>query len=287
VTQIKCHNFASTSIYYSSINISIPSIFKRRKYISTIPSVELNRNEMAHGDAREGKWRGKMRMEWVASSLASFIGAYLLKIIQSLPADPHSSTEVTPPPSDLNGLVRFAERPILVSARVPSRSDSAITMYAEVSIVWCCCARQLCDVVTLNPLIVTVIAALRRDTVTWTHCTRVRYVTSHTAIIIWISITVGASYLAQNVPDLNDVYFLLRAKFLCVEQFYFGVRYTSIMGIAVAQWLWRCAKNLKIAASIPDSVIGIFRWRNPSDRTMALGSTQPLTEMRTRSISWG
>jgi hypothetical protein len=26
--------------------------------------------------------------------------------------------------------------------------------------------------------------------------------------------------------------------------------------------------------------------QNPSDRTMALGSTQPLTEMSTRSISW-
>ena len=26
---------------------------------------------------------------------------------------------------------------------------------------------------------------------------------------------------------------------------------------------------------------------NPSDRTMTLGSTQPLTEMNTRSISWG
>jgi hypothetical protein len=26
---------------------------------------------------------------------------------------------------------------------------------------------------------------------------------------------------------------------------------------------------------------------NPSDRTMALGSTQPLTEMSTRRISWG
>ena len=68
----------------------------------------------------------------------------------------------------------------------------------------------------------------------------------------------GASYLAQNVPDLNDVYFLLRAKFLCVEQFYFGVRYTSIMGIVVAQWLRRCAKNLKVAGSIPDGAIGIF-----------------------------
>jgi len=27
--------------------------------------------------------------------------------------------------------------------------------------------------------------------------------------------------------------------------------------------------------------------KNPSDRTLALGSTHPLTEMSTRSISWG
>ena len=41
--------------------------------------VELNRNETAHGDAREGKWRGKMRIEWVASSLASFIGTWSIQ----------------------------------------------------------------------------------------------------------------------------------------------------------------------------------------------------------------
>ena len=40
----------------------------------------------------------------------------------------------------------------------------------------------------------------------------------------------------------------------------------------------------KVAGSIPDGVIGIFRWHNPSDRTMALRSTQPVTEMSTRSI---
>ena len=45
--------------------------------------------------------------------------------------------------------------------------------------------------------------------------------------------------------------------------------------------------NRKVAGSIPDGVIGIFHWYNPSDRTMALGSTQPLTEMNTRSISGG
>jgi len=31
----------------------------------------------------------------------------------------------------------------------------------------------------------------------------------------------------------------------------------------------------------------IFHWLNPSGHTMALKSTQPLTEMSTRDISWG
>ena len=32
---------------------------------------------------------------------------------------------------------------------------------------------------------------------------------------------------------------------------------------------------------------GIFLWHNPSGRTMALGSNQPLAEMSTRNVSWG
>ena len=43
----------------------------------------------------------------------------------------------------------------------------------------------------------------------------------------------------------------------------------------------------KVAGSTPDGVIGIFYWHNTSSRTMALGSTQPLTEMSTRNIYWG
>jgi len=61
-----------------------------------------------------------------------------------------------------------------------------------------------------------------------------------------------------------------------------------IRGTAVAQWLRRCATYRKVAGSIPAGVIGIFSLTyNPSDRTMVLGSTQSLTEMSTRSISWG
>jgi hypothetical protein len=41
----------------------------------------------------------------------------------------------------------------------------------------------------------------------------------------------------------------------------------------------------KVAGSIHDGVIGIFHWLNPSSRAMALGSTQPVTEMSTRTSS--
>jgi hypothetical protein len=52
-------------------------------------------------------------------------------------------------------------------------------------------------------------------------------------------------------------------------------------------WLRHCIRNRKFAGSIPDGVIGFFHWHNPVGRTMALGSTQPLTEMSTRNVSWG
>ena len=66
-----------------------------------------------------------------------------------------------------------------------------------------------------------------------------------------------------------------------------GTSFTPVLGIAVAQWLRCCATNWMVTGSIPAGVIGIFHWHNPADRTMALGSTQPLTEMSTRRISWG
>jgi hypothetical protein len=50
--------------------------------------------------------------------------------------------------------------------------------------------------------------------------------------------------------------------------------------------IFHYATSRKVAGSIPDGVIGIFHWRNPSGRTMALGLTQPLTEISTRNLSW-
>jgi hypothetical protein len=60
-----------------------------------------------------------------------------------------------------------------------------------------------------------------------------------------------------------------------------------MQGTAVAQWLRYCPKNQKVAGSIPDDVMEFFIDINHSDRTMALGSTQPLTEMSTSRIFWG
>jgi hypothetical protein len=42
-----------------------------------------------------------------------------------------------------------------------------------------------------------------------------------------------------------------------------------------------------VARSIPNEVIGCFNLPNPSSRTMAVGSTQPLTEMSTRNLPAG
>jgi hypothetical protein len=40
----------------------------------------------------------------------------------------------------------------------------------------------------------------------------------------------------------------------------------------------------KVAVSISDLVTGIFILPNPTNRTMALGLTEPLTEMNTRKL---
>ena len=68
---------------------------------------------MAHGDAREGKWSGNCRMEWVASTLHTTSEHAVSRITT---ADAHTSAAS----SRLNWLVRFAEIWNLVSARVPS-----------------------------------------------------------------------------------------------------------------------------------------------------------------------
>jgi hypothetical protein len=83
-------------------------------------TVESSWNVMAHGDAREREWRVNWQMEWVASTLHTTLEhdvSALLPLMRTLRLP---VVEWTVAPADLNGLVRFAERRNLGSARVPS-----------------------------------------------------------------------------------------------------------------------------------------------------------------------
>jgi len=77
-----------------------------------VSSIKLSSwNLMAHGDAWEGNWRRNWRMDWVASTLTlprNTVHPTLLPLMRTprLPA-----VDWTDAPADLNGLVRFAERP--------------------------------------------------------------------------------------------------------------------------------------------------------------------------------
>jgi hypothetical protein len=68
-----------------------------------------------------------------------------------------------------------------------------------------------------------------------------------------------------NVSAKHNSYF---------EWYIYGIRC-----IRWRSWLRHCTASRKVAGSIPNGVIGIFYWLRPSCRTIALGSTQPLTEM--------
>jgi len=97
------------------------------------------------------------------------------------------------------------------------------------------------------------------------------------------------SYSHTNIYIIFHIYLSYSWKKETNEQKYCEVfgSHSGDRETAVAQHLRCCATNRKVTGSIPDGVNVIFHWHNPSDRTMALGSTQPLTEMSTRSISWG
>ena len=90
--------------------------------------VESSWNVMGHADAREGKRRGNWRIQWVASTLHTTSEHGVSNITT---ADAHTSAASSRlnwrPPADLNGLVRFAERRNLVSARVPSHFNWPLT----------------------------------------------------------------------------------------------------------------------------------------------------------------
>jgi hypothetical protein len=85
--------------------------------------------------------------------------------------------------------------------------------------------------------------------------------------VTWLQLQGLRRTVVCNVSLAN----LLGSVFRMVSLLY--MRYALMWGHTVVQWLKHCTTNRKVAGSIPDGVVGIFHWHNPSGRIMALGST--------------
>ena len=89
------------------------------KYTNSGCVIDSSWNVMAHGGAREGKWRGNCRMQWIASTLHTTSEQCVSSITT---ADAHTSAASSRlnwrQTADLNGLVRFARKTKSGFARV-------------------------------------------------------------------------------------------------------------------------------------------------------------------------
>jgi hypothetical protein len=123
--------FQSTLLHSPLQKLSLPSQF-----------LESSWNLMAHGDAREGKWRGNWRMKSVATTLTLVRNTVYPALLPLRRTPRLLVVERTDTTADFNGLVRFAERRNLVSACVPSHfkrslphSDHRVSQFGN------CCNR--------------------------------------------------------------------------------------------------------------------------------------------------
>jgi hypothetical protein len=104
----------------------------------------------------------------------------------------------------------------------------------------------------------------------------------------------------HNLPEYMNI-LMLPFPYHAHERVGLSVAFSKLYGMGNAQcWVSHKSRTIgntgahgsivgwgwKVADSIPD-VIGFFNWPNPSSHTMALGSTQPLTEMSTRILPGG
>jgi hypothetical protein len=71
-----------------------------------------------------------------------------------------------------------------------------------------------------------------------------------------------------------------------IKSFYFGSCVINSQIVLMKNLIIHIHHQIswKVAGSIPDEVIWLFNWPIPSNRTVALRSIQPLTEMSTRSL---
>ena len=105
-----------------------------------------------------------------------------------------------------------------------------------------------------------------------------------------LSLSLSLFLCMYHVPCVNRMYEIFKKTSKSIWMHECNINVIVYIEQGGTRWCSRsrhCATSRKVAGSIPDGVIGIFPSHNPSGRTVALGSTQPLTEMSTRNISWG
>ena len=82
--------------------------------------VDSSGNVMAHGDAREGKWRGNWQMEWVTSTLHTTLEHGVPNITTTDAHNSAASSQLNWCPRRFKWTYPFPQRRNLVSACVPS-----------------------------------------------------------------------------------------------------------------------------------------------------------------------
>ena len=111
----------------------------------------------------------------------------------------------------------------------------------------------------------------------WDHLPRCLAVTA-TALLQ----TLGLHEIwACHIDASSGIWHILDRLESSKETCEFPLLHLECRGTAVAQWLRCCATNLKVAGSISTGASGFFI------DIKSCRSTQPLTEMSTRNISWG
>jgi uncharacterized membrane protein len=129
---------------------------------------------------------------------------------------------------------------------------------------WAVCCVHMMFVLVLVFLLLQFLYKQKQQTTRETHNNKTKLSKTQITRLIWSALKYILKISSKRKVLIPFFYFVIKNK-LC----------------------YRRTTNRKVVGSIPDGVTGIFQWLNPSGRIVALGSTQPLTEMSTRNPFWG
>jgi hypothetical protein len=136
---------------------------------------------------------------------------------------------------------------------------------------------------------------------------------NHVRLAVTCTVVAEDRHLETDVPSTRssmapiDRLEVIRGTSVEIPPFLVRYRTSFFMDLVTQLQLWHLHFQMPVRAvrrNRGSTVVKVLRYKsegrwfdprwcrffndiNPSDRTMALGSTQPLTEMSTRRISWG